>query len=225
MDSHRQLRNNTQRLDTMGKLADVKGKVRSTLDKLEGIKPDLVWGFQRFACTNVKIIREIHSADENTSDARSQVNNTVVYPVVIVDVEGVNCRALLDTGRRTLTIQQHYWRGWKECFNVTNMLLPPATSRIEYEELCRQDVLVLEDKFGDDQSGAYDEFKNNWCVIMRDGTKQDYPGAVTPPPPHLLATLSKRIFSTGNFSLAPERSRLFIHVAVVKERLLKVANT
>ena len=46
----------------------------------------------------------------------------------------------------------------KECFNVTNMLLA-QTSRIEYEELCRQDVLGLEDKVANDQSGVYDEFK------------------------------------------------------------------
>ena len=46
----------------------------------------------------------------------------------------------------------------KECFNVTNMLLA-QTSRIEYEELCRKDVLGLEDKVANDQSGVYDEFK------------------------------------------------------------------
>ena len=41
---YRQLRYNVQSLDTMGKLADVKGNVRSTLDKLKGIKSDLVRG-------------------------------------------------------------------------------------------------------------------------------------------------------------------------------------
>ena len=51
---YRQLSYNVHSLDTMGKLADVKGNVRSTLDKLKGIKPDLVrghedwqdWGFK-----------------------------------------------------------------------------------------------------------------------------------------------------------------------------------
>jgi hypothetical protein len=46
----------------------------------------------------------------------------------------------------------------KECFNETNMLLT-QTSRVEYEELCRQDVLGLQDKAMNDQSGVYDEFK------------------------------------------------------------------
>lgn len=46
----------------------------------------------------------------------------------------------------------------KECFNVTNMLLA-QTSRTEYEELCLQYVLGLEDKVANDQSGVYDEFK------------------------------------------------------------------
>ena len=198
---YRQLRYNVQSLDTMGKLADVKGNVRSTLDKLKGIKSDLVrghegwqdWGFKDLLA-QIKIWREIHPVEENTSDARSgkqktplfhtrdlehetaaracvyceenthksvectkvanaenrkkllarkgrcfnctgsqhqaancksksrcrkckrkhhtsicdepppqetaqsNCENTVVYPVVIVDVEGVKCRALLDTG-------------------------------------------------------------------------------------------------------------------------------
>ena len=387
---YRQLRYNVQSLDTMGKLADVKGNVRSTLDKLKGIKSDLVrghegwqdWGFKDLLA-QIKIWREIHPVEENTSDARSgkqktpffhtrdlehetaaracvyceenthksvectkvanaenrkkilarkgrcfnctgsqhqaancksksrcrkckrkhhtsicdetppqeklltaqsNCENTVVYPVVIVDVEGVKCRALLDTGagnsyasaalldrlskreskRETKKIEMmlrtttremeqqaitvkgiseqfsmpievtkvekgelvlldnpnyrdlihsyphlkgvtmsdtdtkaklpvhlilgasEYAKiktnipakigtpgqpiaeltrfGWtimspgKECFNVTNMLLA-QTSRIEYEELCRQDVLGLEDKVANDQSGVYDEFK------------------------------------------------------------------
>lgn len=52
-DFYKQLRYNVQSLDTLGKLADVKGNVRATLDKLKGIKDDLVrgnegwqeWGF------------------------------------------------------------------------------------------------------------------------------------------------------------------------------------
>ena len=51
---YKQLRFNVQSLDTLGQLADVKGNVRCTLDKLKGIKADLVrgnegwkdWGFK-----------------------------------------------------------------------------------------------------------------------------------------------------------------------------------
>ena len=202
-DFYKQLGYNVQSLDTMAKLGDVKGNVRSTLDKLKGIKADLVrgnegwqdWGFQDLL-EQIKIWREIHPVEENTIDSKSskqklpffhardlehetttracvycenathksvdctevvtadnrkkilvkkgrcfnctgsqhqaascksksrcrkckrkhtsicdghpstdqfltaqpQCNNTVVYPVVIIDVEGVNCRALLDTG-------------------------------------------------------------------------------------------------------------------------------
>lgn len=41
---YKQLRFNVQSLDTLGRLAEVKGNVRSTLDKLKGIKADLVRG-------------------------------------------------------------------------------------------------------------------------------------------------------------------------------------
>lgn len=43
-DFYKQLRYNVQSLDTLGKLSDVKGNVRATLDKLKGIKADLVRG-------------------------------------------------------------------------------------------------------------------------------------------------------------------------------------
>ena len=51
---YKQLRFNVQSLDTLRRLADVKGNVRCTLDKLKGIKADLVrgnegwkdWGFK-----------------------------------------------------------------------------------------------------------------------------------------------------------------------------------
>ncbi len=46
----------------------------------------------------------------------------------------------------------------KECFNETKMLLT-QTSRVEYEKLCRQDVLGLQDKVAEDLSGVHDEFK------------------------------------------------------------------
>lgn len=41
---YKQLRFNVQTLDTLGRLTDVKGNVRCTLDKLKGIKADLVRG-------------------------------------------------------------------------------------------------------------------------------------------------------------------------------------
>ena len=41
---YKQLRYNVQSLDTLERLGDVKGNVRSTLDKLKGVKADLVRG-------------------------------------------------------------------------------------------------------------------------------------------------------------------------------------
>ena len=41
---YKQLRYNVQSLDTLQRLADVKGNVRATPDKLKGIKADLVHG-------------------------------------------------------------------------------------------------------------------------------------------------------------------------------------
>ena len=55
----------------------------------------------------------------------------------------------------------------KECFNVTNMLLA-QTSRIECEELCRQDVLGLEDMVANDQSGVCDKFEEQ--LVRRGGS-------------------------------------------------------
>jgi hypothetical protein len=197
-----------QSLETMGKLADVIGNVRSTLDKLKGIKSDLVRGnegWQDWSFTDLleqlKNWRDIHPIEQDTVEKQNQSkspfkrspffhtrdsehetsslvcvycennthksvdctkvvsvdnrkkilarkgrcfnctgtqhqaascrtkskckkcnrkhhisicgesppgeqlltaqhsnNNTIVYPVVIVNVEGVKCRALLDTG-------------------------------------------------------------------------------------------------------------------------------
>ena len=71
-DFFKQLRNNVHGLETLGKLADVKGNVRSTLDKLKGIKADLVrgneggqeWDFNDLL-KELKKWREINSIDEN----------------------------------------------------------------------------------------------------------------------------------------------------------------
>ena len=211
---YKQLRFNVQSLGTLGRLADVKGNVRCTLDKLKGIKADLVrgnegwkdWGFkdllrelqkwtqinpveeiaveklekdqtgkrnQQFKpslpifdthqskprsgnqcvyceddnhrainCTKVTSVHERqkilsekklcfnctgtrHRADECKSKLRCQIcdrkhhtsichkqenqanpllvatgipTGNVTYPVVVVEVEGIKCRALLDTG-------------------------------------------------------------------------------------------------------------------------------
>ena len=210
---YKQLRFNVQSLETLGRLGDVKGNVRCTLDKLKGIKADLVrgkegwkdWGFkdlltelqkwtqinpveelaaeksekdptgkrnQQFKpplpafnthqskprsgnqcvyceddkhrainCTKVRSVHERqkiisekklcfnctgtrHRAEECKSKLRCQIcdrkhhtsichkqettnpllvatgipTGNVTYPVVIVEVEGIKCRALLDTG-------------------------------------------------------------------------------------------------------------------------------
>ena len=65
---YKQLRFNVQSLGTLGRLADVKGNVRCTLDKLKGIKADLVrgnegwkdWGFKDL----LKKWTQIHPVEE-----------------------------------------------------------------------------------------------------------------------------------------------------------------
>lgn len=49
----------------------------------------------------------------------------------------------------------------KESINKSNMLLT-QTAHLEYEELCRLDILGLEDKSINDQSSVYDEFKEQF---------------------------------------------------------------
>ena len=85
-DFYSQLRYNVHSRDTMGKIAGVKGNVRSTLDKLKGIKLDLVrghegwqdWGVKDLL-VQIKIWREIHPVEENTSDARSGKQKTPLF--------------------------------------------------------------------------------------------------------------------------------------------------
>ena len=72
-DFYKQLRYNVQSLETLGKLADVKGNVRSTLDKLKGIKADLVrgqegwqeWTFHDLL-KELKKWRDINPIEENS---------------------------------------------------------------------------------------------------------------------------------------------------------------
>ena len=71
-DFLKQLRYNVQSLETLGKLADVKGNVRSILDKVKGIKADLVRGNEGWQEWNfndllreLKKWREINPIDED----------------------------------------------------------------------------------------------------------------------------------------------------------------
>ena len=72
---YKQLRFNVQSLDTLGRLADVKGNVRSTLDKLKGIKADLVrgnegwkdWGFKDLL-TELKKWTDINPVEESVTE-------------------------------------------------------------------------------------------------------------------------------------------------------------
>ena len=57
---YQQLLFNVQSLDTLGRLTDVKGNVRSTLDKLKGIKADLVRGNETWRDWDFKdLLREL----------------------------------------------------------------------------------------------------------------------------------------------------------------------
>ena len=106
---YRQLRYNVQSLDTMGKLADVKGNLRSTLDKLKGTKPDLVrghegwqdWGLKDLLA-QIKIWREIHPVEENTSDARSGKQKTPFSHTRDLEHETAAC-ACVCTAKRSCT--------------------------------------------------------------------------------------------------------------------------
>ena len=68
-----------QSLDTLGKLADVKGNVRATLDKLKGIKADLVcgnegwqeWGFEELL-DELNKWGDINPIDENGESKQFQ---------------------------------------------------------------------------------------------------------------------------------------------------------
>eukprot|EP00795_Rhopilema_esculentum_P004345 gene4345-20561_t len=138
-----------QALESMGNLGEINGLTRATLDKLEGIRADLVrtdhswqeWGFpqlvnalrrwternpisqeERGASTNFREANQgtnhraaecwvrsgcqVCSARHHTSICDKKPEQVllatgeqgVIYPIVIVSVNGVKCRALLDTG-------------------------------------------------------------------------------------------------------------------------------
>ena len=57
---YKQLRHNVQTLDTLERLGDVKGNVRSTLDELKGVKVDLVHGNEGWRDWDFKdVLREL----------------------------------------------------------------------------------------------------------------------------------------------------------------------
>ena len=74
-DFYKQLRFNVQSLDTLGRLPDVKGNVRGTLDKLKGIKADLVrgnenwrdWDFEDLL-RELKKWRDINQVEESSME-------------------------------------------------------------------------------------------------------------------------------------------------------------
>ena len=74
-DFYKQLRFNVQSLDMLGRLADVKGNVRCTLDKLKGIKADLVrgnegwkdWGF-KYLLTELQKWNQINPVEETAAE-------------------------------------------------------------------------------------------------------------------------------------------------------------
>lgn len=78
---YKQLRYNVHSLDTLGKLADVKGNVRATLDKLKGMKADLVrgdenwrdWGYEELL-RELKKWREINPIDEKPESNSKYTN-------------------------------------------------------------------------------------------------------------------------------------------------------
>ena len=76
---YKQLRFNVQSLETLGRLADVKGNVRSTLDKLKEIKPDLVRGNEGWQewdykglLKEIKRWTEINPVEENITLKENQ---------------------------------------------------------------------------------------------------------------------------------------------------------
>ena len=55
-------------------------------------------------------------------------------------------------------------------------LLLTQTSRVEYKDLCRLDVLSLKDPAVGDQEQVYIEFKDNFSGAQRDGSRRVFLG-------------------------------------------------
>ena len=60
-----------------------------------------------------------------------------------------------------------------------NSMFLTQTSSLEYENLCKLDVLGLEDSSTNNQDNVYEEFREQLTRSSEDGTKQDYHGKQT----------------------------------------------
>ena len=116
---YKQLRFNVQSLDTLGRLADVKGNVRCTLDKLKGIKADLVrgnegwkdWGFKDLLTelqkwTQINPVEEIaaEKPEKDPTGKRNQQLNRPCMPSIHINQSRVP-EISVSTARMTNTEQ------------------------------------------------------------------------------------------------------------------------
>ncbi|XP_028405771.1 uncharacterized protein LOC114528347 [Dendronephthya gigantea] len=133
---------NTQALETMGKLNEVKGFARSTLDKLPGIRADLVrsddnwqdWGFGemvealRKCCVRNPISEEDHKSDHKGTSHYQQKSGKLLHakqelwkprPCVFCEStlhKSVDCDQVVDiTSRKKILLEK------KLCFNCTGV--------------------------------------------------------------------------------------------------------
>ena len=140
---YKQLRYNVQSLDTLERLGDVKGNVRSTLDKLKGVKADLVRGYEGWRdwdfkdlLTELKKWTEINPVEENMPEripgrgTSKQTTPTRVFKThsqqeprtgnqkcVYCDDQNhrsINCTKVIETGeRRKILLDKRL------CYNCT----------------------------------------------------------------------------------------------------------
>ncbi|XP_028418109.1 uncharacterized protein LOC114543229 [Dendronephthya gigantea] len=168
---------NTQALETMGKLNEVKGFARSTLDKLPGIRADLVrsddnwqdWGFGetvealRKWCVRNPISEEDRKSDHKGTSHYQQKSGKflhakqeswetktvcvlrVIYPVVVAVVNGIKCRALLDTRAGSSYISADLVKLLRKQLSRTeyrhiDMMMSSTIQRIEIYDVIVADV-------------------------------------------------------------------------------------
>ena len=142
-DFYKQLRFNVQSLDTLGRLADVKENVRCTLDKLKGIKADLVrgndgwkdWGFKDLLTelqkwTQINPVEET-AAEKSEKDPSGKRNFKLPLPAFnthqsklrsgnqCVYCEDDNHRAINCTKVTSVHERQKILSEKKLCFNCT----------------------------------------------------------------------------------------------------------
>ncbi|XP_048580704.1 uncharacterized protein LOC116619237 isoform X2 [Nematostella vectensis] len=97
-DFYKTLRFNVQSLETLGRLRDVRGNVRGTLDKLKGIKSDLVrgcdgwrdWGFNDLL-QQLKRWTEINPVESNFEDKTKSNNSQQARSSRLYQTSTVNC--------------------------------------------------------------------------------------------------------------------------------------